>query len=523
MPCVTIHKPRRAPRERLLLIGGFNPELYAALRGTDLLVEEFLQGAEALAEAAQREYGVVLCSLRMSDAWGLDVMEAILKADPLTPVIISTHEQNPKVVVEAMQRGAYDYLIEPHRDATEVLAALERAVSRRAALRKARDLNAALAGEHAAFFAGLVGKSPAFRELCELVRQAGPTPSPVLIEGESGAGKEGVARALHEASARRHGPFVALHCGAIPESLLESELFGHEKGAFTGADATRVGVFEAAHAGTLFLDEIGLTSPACQGKLLRVLESGVIRRVGASRELNVDVRVVSATNEPLADLVAQKRFRADLFYRLNVVTLRVPSLRERKDDVPLLSQFFAQRFAREAGKPFEAFSEQALEVLAAYDYPGNVRELRNLVERAVVFARGAVIRAVDLPEALRRRVPELNPAGDQAAPPSAPTRASRAAILVPGNAWSLDERLATVERVLLQEALHLCRDNRSRAAALLGLKRTTLLQKLERYALDGKAKPAKKKPKSGKTRRGAMQPSPSKRAKPARKPARRKR
>ena len=284
MPYQILHDPGPKARERLLLIGGFDQAFYAALKKSDLLVEEVLDGKEALECAAQRQYGVVICSLRMAGVWGLDVLDAILRSDRLTPVIMSTALQDPKVVVEAMQRGAFDYIIEPYRDLPAVLRTIERAVRRRATLREGRALRDALAGE-TRFFKELVGRSAALRELCERIRQAAPMPSPVLIEGESGTGKELVARAIHQASLRAGGAFVALHCGAIPENLLESELFGHEKGAFTGADSTHVGVFEEAHGGTLFLDEIGLMSRPCQGSLLRVLENGLLRRVGASREL----------------------------------------------------------------------------------------------------------------------------------------------------------------------------------------------------------------------------------------------
>ena len=299
MPLTLLHRPKGTPEERLLLIGGFGPEFCDTLKQTRWLVEEVLDGGEALAQAARLEYGVVLCSLRMTGAWGLDVLDAILKADPLTPVIMSTHERSPKVIVEAMQRGAFDYVTEPYEDNAHVVNVLRRAVKRRAALRRAQALHAELGSAGGAPLDELIGRSPAMRELCARIRQVAPAQSPVLIEGESGSGKELVARAIHQCSPRRHGPFVEVHCGAIPETLLESELFGHEKGAFTGAESTRIGVFEAAHGGTLFLDEIGLTSPNCQAKLLRALEAGAIRRVGASRELSVDARVLSATNEPL--------------------------------------------------------------------------------------------------------------------------------------------------------------------------------------------------------------------------------
>ncbi len=484
MPYVTLHRPARQPRERLLLIGGFQPDFYAALQRTDLLVEEVLDGKEALACAAQREYGVVVCSLRMAGAWGLDVLDAIVKADPSAPVIMSTAEQSPQVVVDAMQRGAFDYIIEPYTDLPDVLRVIDRAVLRRLTLREGRRIRDTLAGSDARFFDELVGRSAPLRELCELIRQAAPSDSPILIEGPSGAGKELVARAIHGASSRRAQAFISVNCGAMSETLLESELFGHEKGAFTGADSTRVGLFEAAHGGTLFLDEIGLLSPACQRKLLRVLEGGVIRRVGATREFQVDVRVVAAGNEALEGLVKSGRFREDLFYRLNVVSLNVPSLAARKDDIPLLSYHFAARFAKAAKKPFEAFSPQALAALSAYNFPGNIRELRNLVERAVVFSRGPVITLSDLPESVRRLAPldPMGPATDRPAERSESTAARDVHFLTSGN-LGLDERLEGIETALIKEALRQSKGNRSHAAKLLKIKRTTLLQKLTRLKL----------------------------------------
>ena len=481
MPYAVLHRPRTAPRERLLLIGGFQQDFYDALKKTDLLVEDVLDGKEALECAAQRDYGVVVCSLRMEGAWGLDVLEAIVKADPFTPVIMSTQEQNPQVVVEAMRRGAFDYIIEPYLDLLEIMRVIDRAVARRLALREGKRLRDMLAGKEVRFFEDLVGRSAPLRELCEQVRQVAPTLSPVLIEGPSGSGKELIARAIHGTGSRRGQPFISVNCGAIPENLLESELFGHEKGAFTGAESTRVGLFEEAHGGTLFLDEIGLMSPVCQGKLLRVLEGGMIRRVGANREFQVDVRVVAATNEPLQDLVAAKRFREDLFYRLNVVALRVPSLAERREDIPLLSYHLAERFSKAAKKPFEAFSPKALAALSAYAFPGNVRELRNIVERAVVFSRGPVIGVQDLPEQIRRLAeqPETAAASSEAVAAARDAHVLSSTDLDVG----LDQRLRRIEVTLIKDALRRAKGNHSRAAKLLQIKRTTLLQKLARLGL----------------------------------------
>jgi two-component system response regulator HydG len=395
---------------------------------------------------------------------------------------MSTAEQSPQVVAEAMRRGAFDYLIEPYQDIPDVLRVIDRAVSRRATLREGRKIRESLAGGEARFFEELVGRSQLLRELCEQIRQVAPAHSPVLIEGPSGSGKELVARAIHGASLRRGRPFISVNCGAIAENLLESELFGHEKGAFTGADSTRVGLFEEAHGGTLFLDEIGLTSPSCQGKLLRVLENGLIRRVGASRELQTDVRVVAATNVSLQEMVDTKKFREDLFYRLNVVALRVPSLAERREDIPLLSYHLAERFAGAAKKPFEAFSQASLNALSAYSFPGNVRELRNIVERAVVFSRGPLIGLQDLPEQIRRLantpLPVETVASDDA-------RAARDAFMLAGidGNLSLDERLSKIEKALIKDALNKSRGNRSKAARLLKINRTTLLQKMLRLGL----------------------------------------
>ncbi|HYF51170.1 MAG TPA: sigma-54 dependent transcriptional regulator [Planctomycetota bacterium] len=476
MPLSVVHRPK-SPKECVLLLGGFTESFYNLLKTKPWTVEEVIHGGESMKIAPEHPAGVIVCSLRMEGAWGLDVLDAILKADPLKPVIISTHERDPRVVVDSMQRGAFDYVTEPYESDEAVVSIIERAVSRRAALRDARSQREALKQRPGAL-SGLIGSSAALKQLCDEIRQVAPTPTPVLIEGPSGSGKELVARALHDASRRAGQPFVAVNCGAIAENLLESELFGHEKGAFTGADSTRVGLFEEANGGTLFLDEIGLMSSACQGKLLRTLETGNVRRVGASREFKVDVRVVAATNEPLSGLVQHKRFREDLFYRLNVVTLRVPPLSDRREDIASLSYHFALRFAQASGKAFEAFTPEALDALQAYSFPGNVRELRNIVERAVVFSRGPVISAHDLPETIR---PRNDKPQDEI---SADARLAHLLTeLMRQEADGLDEQLEQIERALILQALKNTDGNRSEAARRLKIQRTTLLQKMERLGL----------------------------------------
>jgi two-component system response regulator HydG len=355
-------------------------------------VDMATSGQEALATVRGRVLDAVVCDLRMEQVDGFDVLAAVRAADPTLPVLIMTAFGGVENAVEAMRRGATHYFTKPFR-LDEVLLYVQRAIAERRLREENRALRQAV-GERSTF-AALVGRSATMRSLYELIERVAHSPAPVLVRGESGSGKELVARALHFEGSRKEGPFVAVNCTAIPNALLESELFGHVKGSFTGATTPRRGLFLEADGGTLFLDEIGDMAPELQAKLLRVLEDGEVRAVGADASRKVDVRVVAATHQELEARVREGKFRQDLFYRLNVVPLQVPPLRERREDIPLLVEHFvAQSRKRNPRARLAGFSPEALAALASAPWPGNVRELENLVERLAVVT---VQEQVDLP------------------------------------------------------------------------------------------------------------------------------
>ncbi len=425
-------------------------------------------GAEALAAYRKRPADVVVTDLRMVPVDGIEVVRRLREADPeATVVVVSAHGTIP-VAVEAMREGAIDFLEKPF--APEVLRArVEKAIEiarerrgARTARARAEALEQDLVREHDPH--GLVGRSEPMRRVLEQVHKVAVTDATVLVLGESGTGKELVARALHDASPRRGGPFVSVSCAAIPEGLLESELFGHEKGAFTGAIRRKLGRFELAHEGTLFLDEVGEIPPATQVKLLRVLQERCFERVGGEETVEVDVRVVSATNRDLAALARDGRFREDLYYRLDVVSIVLPPLRDRPGDVEELARHFLSRLAPRLGRPVTGFTPEALECLRRHRWPGNVRELENVLEQALVFADGERVRVEDLPEALRR-----------APPPGA--------LPVPAGDRTLTEILEDLERQLILAAYERARGVKAETARLLGIKPSALYYKLEKYGI----------------------------------------
>jgi DNA-binding NtrC family response regulator len=361
-------------------------------------------GTRALALLSVSDYEVVVTDIKMPGADGMTVLREVKRRRPETEVILMTAYGSVEKAVEAMKEGAYHYLSKPF-DPDEALLLVQRAAERRLLRTQARDLRSAL--DTASRFENLVGSSVAMRKVLDLMQRAADSDATVLITGESGTGKEVVARSLHVASPRRQRRFVPVNCGAIPEALVESELFGYVKGAFTGAATDRRGLFEEADGGTLFLDEIGELPLAMQVKLNRALQERAIRRVGASEEQPVDVRVIAATNLDLKAAASAGRFREDLFYRLNIFPIRVPPLRDRRDDIPALAALFVERHARKDRRP-EGFTAEALAALVEYDWPGNVRELENVVQRALAVSDGPRIRVGALPEdvgALRPRGP----------------------------------------------------------------------------------------------------------------------
>ena len=398
----------------------------------------------------------VLLDLRMPRVGGIEALEAIKAVRPDLPVIVLTAYASVDTAVAAMKKGAFDYLTKPV-DAADLSRVLDKALEFRRLEEEIRLLRERL-GERFDF-SSIIGRSRPMRELFETLALVAPSDATVLITGESGTGKELVANAIHQNSPRRDKPFVKVNCAALHENLLESELFGHERGAFTGATAQRKGRFELAHGGTLFLDEIGDMSPATQAKVLRVLQEGEFERLGGSRTLKVDVRVIAATHRDLEAMVAEGAFRQDLYYRLSVVPVHLPPLRDRPEDIPLLAEHFLRIYAEKNRKAVAGFTPEAMDLLVRHPWPGNVRELQNAVERAVILCLGERVTPRELPPALQ---------GAAAAAPQAP---------IPAGPRTLKD----AERELILRTLEQTGGNRTRAAQILGISRQTLINKLKEY------------------------------------------
>ena len=436
-------------------------------------------GAEAIAAYRKKPADVVVTDLRMVPVDGIEVVKRLREQDPDATVLVVSAHGTIAIAVEAMREGAIDFIEKPF--SPEVLRArVEKAVQiarerkgASTARARAEALEEDLSREHDPH--GLVGRSEPMRRVLDQVRKVAATGATVLVLGESGTGKELVARAIHDASPRRDQPFVSISCAAIPETLLESELFGHEKGSFTGAIRRKLGRFELANGGTLFLDEIGEIPAAVQVKLLRVLQERQFERVGGEETVEVDVRVVSATNRDLTQMVRDGRFREDLFYRLNVVPIALPPLRDRPGDVEAIAAHFVARLAPRMGRAVKGIAPDALELLRRHRWPGNVRELENVIEQALVFAEGEVVRPEDLPEGIRK------------APPSA-------ALPVPTGDRSLTEILEELEQQLILAAYEKARHVKAETARLLGIKPSALYYKLEKYGI---VKPGEKPPEEG--------------------------
>jgi len=427
-------------------------------------VFEANDGAVAIEEVRKRSFDLILMDIRMVKVSGIEALEQIKKINPTIPVIIMTAYASVETAVSALKKGAYDYLTKP-LDFDELQIVIKRATEH-SMLKKENEYLKERLGEKFNR-QNIIGQSAAMVRLLEIVEQVAPTQATILITGESGTGKEIIANAMHANSNRKNAPFVKINCAALTETLLESELFGHEKGAFTGADRKREGKFLQADSGSIFLDEVSEMSPAMQVKLLRVLQERELTRVGGSEVLKVDVRVIAASNKDLKKEIQQGRFREDLFYRLNVVALTVPTLRERKEDIPLLAQHFLQEFAARNSKNVTNFTSQAVEKLSQYPWPGNVRELMNAIERAVVLSRNAYLDEGEL--TLLMADERGVSCADQSAAASQPAGAS-------GN-WSLTE----VEKRSILESLRQADGNKSEAARRLGITRKTLRKKLEKY------------------------------------------
>ena len=414
------------------------------------------RAAEGLEVLERQSVSLVLLDLKLPDMDGLDVLPRIKQRHPGTPVIMITGYGTIETAVQALKRGAAGYVTKPF-DLHELRLVVRRILE----INRLHNELDFLRSELTRNYQDLVGCSKAILELRELIRRVAPTDATVLITGESGTGKEVVAVAIHRLSPRRDGPFVPVNCAAVPEHLLESELFGHEKGAFTGAVKRHIGRFEVAHRGTIFLDEVAEMPPAMQVKLLRVLQDKSFTRVGGGETVRVDMRVIAATNRPIEEAVAGGRFREDLYYRLNVVRIHIPPLRERKEDIPLLVRHFLQRFRPYYQSP--GITEEAMALLCRYHWPGNVRELQNVVERALILCQGEEIQPRHLPRELQNGPSHLLPC-------------------LP--AGSEDMTLEQVEKVLIQRALAKTGGNRTQAARLLGISRSALLYRMHKFGLD---------------------------------------
>ena len=428
------------------------------LEGYESLTAE--DGASAWALMGKKDVDLVITDLRMPNLSGEQLLQKITSAYPRLPVIILTGHGTIETAVDAMRRGAIDFFTKPV-ELDRLSLVVKKALSTTDLYAEHEKLKAEVATLKARNrYDRIVGKSQKMVALMETVAQVAPTRASVLITGESGVGKELVADALHELGTRSKGPFIKVHCAALSESLLESELFGHEKGSFTGAIAQKKGRFELADGGTIFLDEIGEINATIQVKLLRVLQEKEFERVGGEKPIQVDVRIVCATNRDLLKEIEKGNFREDLYYRLNVVHLNVPPLRERKDDIPLLMTTFLSQFNKENEKGLEGFSNGAKKALLSYEWPGNIRELRNCIESAVVLSRSSVIEVEDLPPSVRL--------------------ADRSSQL------SLDVgiTLAEAEKHLIMSTLVMCGGNKTRAAEVLGIGRKTLHRKLQEYQID---------------------------------------
>jgi two-component system response regulator PilR (NtrC family) len=429
-------------------------------------------GKEALRLAREGRFDLVISDIRMPQLDGVGLLEGLREADHEMPVILITAFASASSTIEAMKQGAFDYITKPFK-VEEIKGVVTRALEAQRVRAAAGAAPAPAPGEAAPAIEGLIGRSPKMVEVYKVISKVANVAGTVLITGESGTGKELVARTLHRHSDRAAKPFMAINCGAIPEQLLESELFGHVKGAFTGAIANKVGLFEVAHGGTLLLDEVAEMSLALQVKLLRVLQDRLFRRVGGTEDIGVDVRVIAATNKHLPDLIRKGGFREDLFYRLNVIPIHLPSLRERPEDIPLLVEGFVTRFCQQNRRPAKPVSEEAMALLARYSWPGNVRELENALERAIALEQSDVLTAASLPEEIRAWQPtEATPAATLAPP------------TIPPEGLNLEDVVSQVERKLLLEALEKAGGVQTKAAQILGINFRSFRYRLKKYGLE---------------------------------------
>ncbi|OGR15625.1 MAG: sigma-54-dependent Fis family transcriptional regulator [Desulfobacterales bacterium GWB2_56_26] len=430
--------------------------IYDRLRKYGWQVDEAEDGVKAMALYEKNQYNLIISDIRMPGLDGLTLLDNVRRTNPDTDIVIMTAYGSIDDAINCLRRGATEYILKPF-DLDDLIIRVTRLLSHQAVKARCEVLEATC---RESFERKLIGESPAMRQVFDLIDQAAPTNATILITGESGTGKELAARAIHKASPRRDNPFVSINCAAIPEGLMESELFGHERGSFTGADQRRKGKFELADNGTLLLDELGDLAGPLQAKLLRVLQESRFERVGGSKSIQVDVRILACTSKDLNEEVEAGRFRRDLLYRLQVIPLRMPPLREHKEDIEELCLIFLKEFNTRHGRSVK-FSREALACLKQYDFPGNTRELRNLVERASVLCRGPEITPADLPAEITGQ-------------------AARAE----GTNFNLAARMAVAEKEFLQTALRHSGGNRTEAAGLLGISRKNLWEKMKLYNME---------------------------------------
>ncbi len=426
-------------------------------------------GTKAIRMLEKKDYDLILCDIRMGTVGGLDVLREAKSRRSQTVVIMISAFATTETAVEAMKEGAYDYIPKPF-NVDEVKQTIRNALDRRTLEYEKEILDAELKKTY--HFERIVGNSPTMTKIYNTIKQVADTRTNLLISGESGTGKELIARAIHENSARKDKPFTVIHCGGIPETLMESELFGHRKGAFTGAIDTKKGLFEVSDGGTAFLDEVAELTPAIQVKILRVVQEKAFKPVGETQDVEIDVRIISATNKNLEDEVIAGNFREDLFYRLNVIHIDIPPLRERMEDLPSLAQHFLEKYARDMGKSIHKLSSYALDMLSRYDFPGNVRELENMIERSVAMATTNII----LPESVALSTYKK---GEKEA-----KKHDLLEFDIPPTGIDLNSVLADAERAYLSKALEMSGGIKQKAAKLLGISFRSLRYRLEKLGLE---------------------------------------
>ena len=429
-----------------------------------------VSSAEAAFETLkENEYDLVLTDLKMPKANGIDVLMFVKEHWPKTQVVVMTAFSTTETAIEAMRLGAYDYISKPFKvDSIKVI--LEKALERRELSLEVGRLKGQLQERYS--FHNIIGNSSAIRHVFDMIRRVAHSRTSVLVYGESGTGKELVAKAIHYNSTRKDEPFVVVNCGAIPENLMESEFFGHTRGAFTGAIAPKKGLFEVAHEGTIFLDEVAELSLVLQVKLLRVLQERRIKPVGSTDEFDVDVRVVAATNKSLEEEVKAGNFREDLYYRLNVIQMRLPALRERRSDIPLIAEHFVEKYCKEIGREIEGVSREAMLAITNYSFPGNVRELENVIERAVTFETSPRITMDSLPAHISEHIRDMEDPMEM--------------LTLGEDGVDLEQVLETIEKKLIYEALRKTRGVRTEAAKLLKVSFRSIRYKLDKYSISDK-------------------------------------